>query len=300
MKLGFVFREAFKGLFRNITMSVALIITTAISLALLATGVLVTTMTADTQRIYLDRIEIMVQFDDEISASDTTCSSEACQAVRSTLEDQDGVASVTFRSREQSYERFVQIFGETDPLLVQETSPDALPAALHVRLDDPLDTEPIDAIRSMDHVDVVIDQGEDLRGATDNLNAIRNATFVLAAIQAVAAVFLIANMVQIAAFNRRHEMSIMRMVGASRWYTQAPFVLEAVIATLIGAVVATVGLFATKVWVVDRLMKGLYESQLVAPITSSEVWIAAPAVAVVGVVLAAITAAVTLRLYVRT
>lgn len=300
MKLGFVFREALKGLGRNITMTVALIITTAISLALLATGALVTTMTADTQRIYLDRIEVMVQFDEEVSASDTTCSSDACQAVRAVLEDEDGVASVTFRSREQSYERFVEIFGETDPLLVQETSPDALPAALHVRLDDPLDTEPIDAIRNMDHVDAVIDQGEDLRGATDNLDAIRNATFVLAAIQAIAAVFLIANMVQIAAFNRRHEMSIMRMVGASRWYTQAPFVLEAVLATLAGAVVATVGLFATKVWVVDRLMRGLYESQLVAPVTASQIWVAAPVVAVIGIVLAGLTAAITLRLYVRT
>ena len=56
--------------------------------------------------------------------------------------------------------------------------------------------------------------------------------------QAIAAIFLIANMVQIAAYNRSTEIGIMRMVGASRWITQAPFVLEAVVASFIGVVLA--------------------------------------------------------------
>ena len=81
MKFGYVLREAVKGLGRNVTMTVALIITTAISLALLATGFLVTGMTSDTKEIYLDRVEVMVQFDDEVSGQDTDCSSEACRAV---------------------------------------------------------------------------------------------------------------------------------------------------------------------------------------------------------------------------
>lgn len=299
MNLGYVFKQAFTGLGRNITMTIALIITTAISLALLATGFLVTNMTEKTKDIYLDRVEVMVQLDEEISAGDKDCTSQQCVDVREKLEGADGIESVTFRSREQSYERFVEVFQESDPLLVQETSPDALPAALHVRLVDPLDPSPLNPVRDLPQVTDVVDQVDDLRGATDNLDSIRNATFLFAAVQALAAIFLIANMVQIAAFNRRDEIGIMRMVGASRWYTQVPFILEAVIAVLAGAVLAGIALFAGKKFVVDDALRGLYESQLIAPITSQDIWTVLPIVSVVGVIFAAITAQVTLRLYVR-
>ncbi|AJK68217.1 permease-like cell division protein FtsX [Corynebacterium marinum] len=299
MNTGFVLREAFRGLGRNFTMTVALVITTAISLALLATGFLVTQMTEDTKDIYLDRVEVMIQLDEEISANDADCSSAACLEVRELLDGAEGVDSVTYRSREQSYERFVEVFQDSDPQLVAETSPDALPAALHVRLSDPLDQSPLEPVRELPQVDTVVDQVDDLRGATENLDAVRNATFLVAAVQAVAAVFLIANMVQIAAFSRRDEISIMRMVGASRWFTQAPFVLEAVIATVIGAALATAGLFLGKQFVIDKALRGLYESQLIAPVTNDDIWLVAPVVAVIGVTFSAITAQVALRTYVR-
>ncbi|MCK7642119.1 permease-like cell division protein FtsX [Corynebacterium antarcticum] len=299
MRYRFVAREAFQGLGRNLTMTIALVITTAISLALLATGFLVTGMTERTKDIYLDRVEVMVQLDEDISANDSDCSTEPCREVLNALDGADGVESVIFRSREQSYDHFVEVFEDTDPTLVEATSRDALPAAVHVRLEDPLDTSPLDPVRDLPQVDTVIDQIDDLQSATDNLDAVRNATFLVAAIQALAAIFLIANMVQIAAFSRREEISIMRMVGASRWFTQAPFVLEAVIATLLGSVFAVAGLMAGKSFVVDRALKGLYDSQLIAPITTGDIWVIAPVVALVGVVFAAITAQVTLRLYVR-
>jgi len=299
MKLGFVFREALRGLGRNITMTIALVITTAISLALLATGFLVTQMTEDTKDIYLDRVEVMIQFDEEVSATDPDCSSEACLEVRNLVEGADGVDSVIYRSREQSYERFLEVFQDTDPQLAAETSPDALPAALHVRLSDPLDQSPLEPVRDLPQVDTIVDQVDDLRGATDNLDAVRNATFLVAAVQAIAAIFLIANMVQIAAFSRREEMAIMRMVGASRWYTQAPFVLEAIFATLIGAVLATAGLFLGKEFVIDKALRGLYDSQLIAPVTTDDIWLVAPIVAIVGVIFSGITAQIALRSYVR-
>lgn len=300
MKFGFVLKEAVRGLGRNITMTIALVITTAISLALLTTGFLVTKMTADTKDIYLDRVEVMVQFDEETSANDDTCSSEACRQVMDTLDGAEGVESVTYRSRQQSYERFVEVFKDTDPRLVEETSSDALPAAVHVRLTDPLDTTPLDPIRDNEHVLDVVDQVDDLRGATDNLDSIRNATFLLAGVQLLAAIFLIANMVQIAAYNRRDEMAIMRMVGASRWYTQGPFIIEAVLSTLIGSVCATAGLFLGKEFVVDRALRSLYDAQLIAPITTADIWVVMPVVALVGMIFAGVIAQITLRFYVRT
>ena len=296
MSFNFVICEALRGLGRNLTMTMALIITTAISLALLATGFLVTTMTERTKDIYLDRVEVMVQFNDDVSAKDKDCTSKECTEVRDLLSKSEGVASVTFRSREQSYQRYVELFQESDPLLVKETSPDALPAALHVRLTNPLDTTPLNPIRQLPQVATIID---DLSDATSNLDAIRNATFLFAAVQALAAIFLIVNMVQITAFNRRQETEIMRMVGASRWYTQAPFVLEAIIAVLAGSILSALALFAGKIWVVDKILKVLYDSQLVARVTTADIWLITPIVALIGIAFAAITAQGTLRWYVR-
>ncbi|WP_151641595.1 permease-like cell division protein FtsX [Corynebacterium sp. 11A] len=299
MRLGIVLREALQGLGRNITMTIALVITTAISLALLATGILVTNMTERTKDIYLDRVETIVQFDEEISANDPTCESDACREIREQLDGVEGVEAVTFRSRADSYERFVELFKDTDPQLVESTTEDALPAALHVQLTNPLDDSPLEPIRDKEQVIAIIDQNDDVRAATDNLDSIRNATFLIAAVQAVAAMFLIANMVQLAAYHRREETKIMRIVGASRWYTQAPFILEAVFAALIGSALAVVGLFAGKKLVVDQALSDLYSSHIIAPVLDQHVWVLAPVIALIGVGFAAITADVTLRIYVR-
>ena len=299
MKSNFITREAFAGLTRNATMTIAMIITTSISLALLTTGFLLTQMTERTKDIYIDRIEVMVQLDEDISREDMDCSSSACADILNKLQSDEGVESVTFRNKQQSYERFVELFKDSDPRLVEQTSEDAFPAALHVRLADPTETAPIDNIREDQGVLNVVDQGDDLQAATRNLDSLRNAAFLVAAIQAVAAIFLIVNMVQITAFSRRNEISIMRMVGASRWYTQAPFVLEAVIAAVIGAVFAVGGMLAGKFLVADNALKSLYDANLIARITTADIWLAAPFMVLIGAVVAAITAQVTLRWYVR-
>lgn len=300
MNLGFVFREAFKGLGRNITMTIAMVITTAISVALVVAGVLVTQMTNETKDIYLERVEVMVQLNEEISANDPECKDAACAGLKKKLEADEDIESVSYRNREDSYQRFVELFKDTDPVMVEETSPDALPAAFHVRLKDPTDTAPIDAIASDPAVSDIVDQQEEVRSAAGNLDAIRNATFILAAVMALAAIMLIANMVQIAAYQRQRETAIMRIVGASRWVTHAPFIMEAVLGAVGGVVLAGIGVIAGKNTVLDPALKDLYHNQLLAPVTSGDVWTALPIVGLVAIVCAALTAQVTMRAYVRT
>ncbi len=118
-------------------------------------------------------------------------------------------------------------------------------------------------------------------------------------VQAVAAILLIANMVQIAAFTRRTEVGIMRLVGATRWYTQLPFLLEAVVAAVIGAVLAIAALFTAKSAFIDDVLADVYDANIVARVTTSDVLLVSPILVIVGVGMAAITAYATLRLYVR-
>lgn len=299
MNLGFVVSEGLRGIGRNLTMTIALVITTAISLALLGTGLLVGKMTEDTKEIYFDRVEVMVQFDEDVSATDADCTGPECADVREALEASGDVESITFRSQEESYERFVELFEQSDPLLVEETSPDALPSALHIRLTDPTDISPIEEVEGMPGVDRIVDQTEDVRDVTHNLDLLRNATFILAAVQLIAAILLIANMIVLSAHHRRDEIGIMRIVGASRWMTQAPFVLEAVVATVIGALIGTVGLVLGNQFVVGPALSGLYDSQLIAPVTNADILTVMPLVGLGGAVLAAVVAMVGLRIYVR-
>ncbi|HIX78945.1 MAG TPA: ABC transporter permease, partial [Candidatus Corynebacterium faecipullorum] len=88
-------------------------------------------------------------------------------------------------------------------------------------------------------------------------------------------------------------------VGATRWFTNAPFVFEAVLAVLFGTVLAGVGVYLGKNFVLDPSLKNLYSSQLLAPIRDSDIWVAIPLIGAVAIVFAALAAWVTLRAYVR-
>ncbi|MCQ4623850.1 permease-like cell division protein FtsX [Corynebacterium sp. CCUG 65737] len=299
MNWNFIFREGFRGLGRNLTMTVALIITTALSLALVGAGILMSQVTSETKDLYLDRVEVMVELSDEVSETDKDCSSQSCTQVRDILQADERVESVTFRNRDQSYERFVELFKESDPVLVEETSRDSMPAALHVRLEDPTDTSPIDAVRDLPQVTYVADQASDVRGLADSMDSFRNATFIIAAAQALAAIFLISNMVQLAAYSRREEISIMRMVGASRWFTQAPFILEAALSVLIGGIIATVGVWLIKTQIVDQMLDPVYQNLLIARLPDSAVWTVMPLVSLAALVVSGLVAQVALRSYVR-
>src|SRR3712207_50419 len=122
------------------------------------------------------------------------------------------------------------------------------------------------------------------------LNGARNATIAVAVVQALAALLLISNTIQLAAFNRRNETNIMRLVGASRWYTQLPFILEAALAGLIGALLAIGGLVLTKVLFVDRTLAGPIKSGIIPAVEWGDVVQIAPLIALGGVGAAGIAA----------
>ena len=121
----------------------------------------------------------------------------------------------------------------------------------------------------------------------------------MALVQAVGAVLLIANMVQVAAYTRRTEVGIMRLVGATRWYTQLPFLLEACLAALVGVVLSIVGLFACRALFLENALTSV-RSEHHCESGHADVLFVAPFLVFVGVAMAGVTSYATLRLYVRT
>jgi cell division transport system permease protein len=130
-------------------------------------------------------------------------------------------------------------------------------------------------------------------------NGIRNAAIAIALIQALASLLLISNTIQVAAFHRRTETGIMRLVGASRWYTQLPFMLEAAVAGLAGALLAVGLLVVGKILFLDKTLGEPIRAGIIPEIGADSILMVSPWVAGAGVALASIAAYTTLRLYVR-
>ncbi|MGW0045069.1 permease-like cell division protein FtsX [Rhodococcus sp. NPDC003348] len=300
MRASFILGEVFTGLRRNITMTIAMILTTAISLALFGGGLLVVQMAGKTQQIFLDRVEVQIFLTDDVSTSDPGCTQDICKGLREDLENTDSVVSVQYLNRDDAVADAKERVFKDQPELASMVSPEALPASFKVRLSDPDKFGVVeDAFMLRPGVDSVLNQRDLVERLFSVLGGIRNAAFAIAIVQAIASILLIANMVQIAAYTRRTEVGIMRLVGATRWYTQLPFLLEAIVAALVGAVLAIAALFTAKSLFIDDVLTDVYDANIVARISNSDVLLVSPILALVGVGMAAVTAYVTLRLYVR-
>ncbi|MGY1748878.1 permease-like cell division protein FtsX [Modestobacter sp. SYSU DS0511] len=293
MRVNFVLSEVAAGLRRNLTMTVAMILTTGISLGLMGTGLLIANMISDMREIYYDKVQVSIYLTDDVTE-------EQRDSIAATLENSPEVASFLYESKAEAYERFTQQFQE-QPALIANTPEDALPESFRVELVNP---ERYQVIAEQfpvgqNGVEDVRDEGDFLDRLFSLLNGARNATIAVAVVQALAALLLISNTIQLAAFNRRNETNIMRLVGASRWYTQLPFILEAALAGLIGAGLAIGGLVLTKILFVDKTLAGPIKAGIIPPVDWSAIAAISPIIAAAGVGLAAIAAYVTLRLYVR-
>ena len=299
MRSDFVVREVTTGLRRNVTMTVAMVLTTAISLALVGTGLLAVRTIDRTEQLYSDRVEVQVALTADVSASDTDCSQPVCSGLKATLENSPLVSEVRFESQQQAYERYLQLFkGQS---LAEVVRPQSLPATLRVKLSDP--DAGAQAVRTAmaDQVGVrnVIDQRDVVAKLFDFLGGMRNVTFALALAQAVAALLLISNTVQVSAYTRRVEVGVMRLVGATRWYTQLPFLIEAVVTGVVGAVLASAALLVGKYAFFDDLLSGIVSNGVIPPIEVSDVIWVSPILLMIGAGVAAVTGYATLRLYVR-
>jgi cell division transport system permease protein len=293
MRVNFVLSEVATGLRRNLTMTVAMVLTTAISLGLMGTGVLIAGMISDMKEIYYDKVQVSIFLADGVTE-------EQRSAIETKLKDSPEVKDYIYESKDEAYQRFQQQFSQ-QPELVQNTPADALPESFRVELVNP-ERYPVIAEEfpnGQNGVDQVRDEGDFLDRLFSLLNGARNATIAVAVVQALAALLLISNTIQLAAFNRRNETNIMRLVGASRWYTQLPFILEAAVAGLIGALLAVAGLILTKVLFVDRTLAGPIKAGIIPPVDWGAIAVISPIIAAAGVGLAGFAAYVTLRLYVR-
>jgi len=301
MRSQFVLSEIWIGLRRNLTMTMALIVVVAISLSLLGTGLLFVKQVDRTRTYWQGKVELSIYLCIKTSPQPQFQNGPATDAERQQLQHQlqsmPQVQTVYYVSQQQAYSEFRQYFSNEQPL-VQDTQEGDIPDSFEVKLKNPeADYRVVaSAVTGAAGVETVVDEMTILDKFYKLLDGARNAVVIIALILIVAAVLLVANTIRLSAFNRRRETAIMRLVGASNFYIQLPFLLEGTIAGLIGWAIAAVLLVAVKSLMLDSLEQyfsfnvGLSVGDLIEVILFTMA---------VGVLLCGVTSFLTLRRYLR-
>ncbi|RAY12209.1 ABC transporter permease [Actinomadura craniellae] len=300
MRVQFVLQEIWIGLRRNLTMTISLVITVAIAMALFGTGLLIKAQVDSSKSYWYDKIEVSIFLCNKVSSNTQCGKADATQEqknqIKQTLDGLSQVAEVTYESKDQAFARFRESFAST-PGFTQSARPGDIPDSYRVRLKNPQEyKEVVDAVYGMPGVDQVVNEQEILKKFFRILGGLQWAALLIALIQVFAAVMLVGNTVRLSAFNRRRETGIMRLVGASNTYIQLPFILEGAIAGMIGGLFAAVLLVGSKVFLIDRLQGSL---QFASQLSWTSVFGVIVFSICVGVLLCAVASFLTLRRYLR-
>ena len=290
MRVKYVLNEVLVGLWRNVTMTVAMIITMSVSLTMLGASVLLYMQVDQMKNFYYGEIEVSIFLREDVTEAQRTAISQAIDS--NPLKD-----GVTYETREQAFTRFQQLWADS-PDFVKSVGPNSLPESFRVKLKDPEQYKTFaDQMKGMEGIQDIIDQRTLLDKVFNIFNAFQVGSLGVAAFMALAALLLVGNTIQVAAYSKRREVAVMKLVGASNWFIQAPFVLEAVVAGVIGAVLGFIVLFVGKVVLLDHKLQAL--TSILTPVHNGNVWLMLPLLAGVGAVVSAGTAWITLRFYLK-
>ena len=304
MRGQFLFQEVWTGLRRNLTMTVALVVVVAISLSLLGTGFLFVKQVDNTRTYWQGRVQLSIYLCTTTSVSPQckqngpATATERQQIYNDLLSLRShGVQHVYYESQAQAYARFKQDFAQ-DRSFSSLVTQNEIPDSFQVKLANAQADYSVVAgtVQGRPGVDNIVNVQSILSNFYKLLNGARDAVIITAIILVIAAILLVANTIRLSAFNRRRETSIMRLVGASNFYVQLPFLLEGVIAGMFGWLIAAALLVAVKTMGLDALQQYFPYNVQLSLADLIEVIVLAM---VMGVLLCGVTSFLTLRRYLR-
>ncbi|WP_435199474.1 permease-like cell division protein FtsX [Janibacter sp. GS2] len=297
-----VFADAWEGLRRNKSIAVSVILVTMISMYLLGVGLLAQQQVDQMKGYWYDRVQVSIYMCTETSAQ-PNCSTggvteDQKESISAQLTEMEPlVEEVYFESEQEAYDRFKEDY-KNSPLASNIRVGD-IPPSYRVQLSDPEEYATVaSAFDGAPGVASVPNLREVFSPLFRAINIITAVMVGLAVLTLVSAVLLMATTIRQAAFTRRREIAIMKLVGASNRTIRTPFIIETVFSGLIGVVMA-IGLLWVSAWALfDRYL--LEEnSTATAFISADDVWFIAPFLVLGVVVLAIATSTVTLWRYLR-
>jgi cell division transport system permease protein len=303
VRLAFILSEIGSGIRRNLSMVTSVILVTFISLTFVGAAGLFQLQINQMKGYWYDRVQVTIYLCVD-NSSETSCASgpvteDQREAIETKLQSEQFapyVQAVSYESQDEALGHFQDQFANSP--IVDSVTADQLPESFRVSLVDAEKYEVInEAFSSEPGVDAVSDQRDFLEAIFRYMNWASVVALVIAGIMTFCAILLIATTIRLSAFSRRRETGIMRLVGASKAVIQLPFVLEGVIAAVIGAVLASATLYGASRFVIDGWLVDTFPQT--AFISSQQVLILVPALILLGAVLAGLSSLLTLRRYVK-
>lgn len=299
MRIRFITSEMFSGLFRNVTMTLAVVLTVAVSLTLFGTGLLVRAQVDTMKDYWYDKVEVSV-FLCGVNSDPGVCPAAITDtqrdALRTELETSPLVEQVYYESADEAYARFTEQFANS-PIL-ENVTPAALPESFRVKLYDPEDYNVLaESLATAEGVEVVRDQKRLLDNFFTLLNGLQALALGIAAAMLLVTILLVTNTMRVSAFSRRRETGIMKLVGASNYYIRLPFLLEAAVAAAVGGIIACGALVGLKVFLIDAVLAPTF--QFTAFIGWSDIHRVLPIVLATGISLAVLSAFFAIRRYLK-
>lgn len=300
MRANFVLQGVATGIRRNATMTIALVLSTAIALAAIGATYLLSTEISRFKDTYEGKLNVSVYLCAKQSGKpcDGRTTAAQTEVLETRLRQDPRVKSVSYISEAENYRKFVQ--GQP-PSVAKLTTVGDLPASFTVSLNDVQKQYPsfVHTYNAAPGVSGVQNQVKTFQTLLKMIDGARLFAIVTAIVVLVASILLIANTIQVAAAQRKNETSIMRLVGASRWMTELPFMLETIFAAVVGGLIA-LGLIALgKQFVLNGIFKSQIENNVIPNLDINDILVAGGLGIIAGIVVAALTAFATLRLYVR-
>jgi cell division transport system permease protein len=191
---------------------------------------------------WYDKIEVSVFLCGSLSESPScgggVVTADQRTSIKADLEALPVVDSVFYESQSEAFKRFQERFKNS--AIAQNVTADQLPESFRVKLKDPTQFDVVvSAFSGRPGVDIVQDQRTILEKFFRLLAVLRNGALIIGLLSVLTAALLISNTLRIAAFNRRRETGVMKLVGASSWSIQLPFLLEGIFSAFVGWILAT-------------------------------------------------------------
>jgi cell division transport system permease protein len=301
--MNFVLSEIAQGFRRNLSMIVSVVLVTFISLTFVGTASLLQMQIGQMKNYWYDRAQVAIYMCSDVSAADVCPQGEASEDLKAAVQEKlesntlsEYIDKYYFENHEQAYETFqAQFEGNA---VAKYVTAEQLNETYWVKLNDSTQSQIItESFTGVAGVEEVRDQRSYLDQIFSILNAASLAAIGIATLMLFSAALLISTTIRLSAFSRRRELGIMRLVGASNFYIQLPFILEGVLAATIGSVLAGGAVLA----IVQFFVQGYLAERL--PFTSfvglTDGLLVVPLLIGAGVVLAALASGLAIRRYLR-
>lgn len=246
-RTGFFISRALTNIRQNVFVNVVTIGTITLALLIVSLFLLVFVNLESAAENWSERVQVTVYFDKELTGPEQASFRDKISAL-------SGVSRINYVNRDEAFKRFKSRLRGQETLLDgvrSEVLPTSFEIALKRSYRDTVSVETfVKALKRIPGITEVQYGEEWVRRFNSFLNFMRLLGALLGGFLVIAVIFIVSNTIKLTIYSRRDELEVMSLVGATRFFIKAPFLLEGLIQGFVGSVLSV------------ALLSGLYEAFL--------------------------------------